>query len=105
MCGTSRHRRHSATHTRLAGSIKRGGDTRIVTLRPHRRHGHTARIKIRLTHAPPGVHVTIDGSRVTIDARGSAHTGRGTVTLRASDGEVVRTIHIPIRVTGHKRSG
>jgi subtilisin len=79
-------------------TIHRGGDTVTVTLRAHRRHGHTARIRIRTIDAPHGVHVTIDGSHVTIHASESADAGRRTVTLRASDGEVERTIHIPIRV-------
>ena len=80
-------------------TLKLGTGMVDVTLRPHRRHGHTARIRIRSISAPHGVHVTIHGSRVTIHARASARTGRQSVTVRASDGEVARTIHIPIRVT------
>jgi len=86
-------------------TIQRGGDTLTVALRPHQLYGHTAHIKIHVIDAPHGVRVTVDGSRVLIHARASAHTGRRTVTVRASDGEVGRTIHISIQVTDRKRSG
>ena len=81
-------------------TVHRGGDTLTVTLEAHRQHGHTAPIRLRSVDTPHGVRVTIDGSRITIHARGSARPGRGTLTLRASDGEITRTIHIPIRVVG-----
>ena len=81
-------------------TIRRGGDTvhrhacgRIGSMATRPASGSGP------TDAPHGVHVTIDGSHVTIHARASADTGRRTVTLRASDGEVERTIRIPIRVT------
>ncbi|MCY7418167.1 MAG: S8 family serine peptidase [Chloroflexi bacterium] len=79
-------------------SVARGAAVR-VSLRVHRQLGHTARISIRTAGVPAGVTVAIDGSRVTIRVRDTAATGRRSVILRASDGEVRRTIRIPIRVT------
>ncbi len=81
----------------------RGGDPVRLKLRPHRSHGQTAHIKLRALHVPRGVRVSIDGSAVTIRADSGSLTGRATITLRASDGEVARTIHVRVRVTRPKR--
>ncbi len=84
-------------------TIVRGGDPVRLKLRPHRLHGQTAHIKLRTLHVPRGVRVSIDGSAVTIRAGSGSLTGRATITLRASDGEVTRTIHVRIRVARPKR--
>jgi subtilisin len=84
-------------------TIRRGGGTITLTLRPHRQFGHTARVRLRTTRSPKGVRVIIDGTKVTIKARSAGGTGSRTVTLRASDGEVVRTIHVQLRLKPARR--
>ncbi len=84
-------------------TIRPSGAPVSLVLRAHRLHGQAAPITLRVTHAPKGVRVTVDGSRVTIRATSGAATGRQAVTIRASDGEVVRTIRIPIRLRAGRR--
>ena len=69
-------------------TIQRDGDVRVVSLHAHRLHGHTARIKIKLTTHRGACTSRSTASHVDLHARGSARTGRMSVTVRASDGEV-----------------
>ncbi len=84
-------------------TVRRGGAAISLTLQARRLHGQTAPITLHVVHAPKGVRVTIDGSHVTIRATSSARTGRQAVTIRASDGEVARTIRIPVRLRAARR--
>jgi subtilisin len=79
-------------------SLRQAGDALTVSLRPRRKYGHTARITLRKVDVPKGIRVRIDGSKVIIQARSTAKSGKRSVVIRASDGEVRRTIRIPIRV-------
>ena len=78
--------------------VRRSGDSITVRLRRDRLRGHTARIRLRVARVPSGVSVSIDGSKVRIRATSSARTGRQQVLITATDGEVTRTIKVPLRV-------
>jgi hypothetical protein len=79
-------------------TVRRASDGISVRLRRERLHGHTAAIRLRKVKAPSGIRVTLDGSKVRIKASASARPGKHQVTIRATDGEVTRTVRIPIRV-------
>lgn len=79
-------------------TLRRSGDGITVRLRRDRVHGHTATIKVGKVKAPTGIKVSLDGSKVRIKATSSARTGKQQVTVRATDGEVTRTVRIPLRV-------
>lgn len=79
-------------------TVRRTGDTITVRLRRDRLRGHTAEIRLRAAEVPSGVKVTIDGSKVRIRATSSARTGRQQVVISATDGELTKTIKVPLRV-------
>lgn len=79
-------------------TLRRAGEGISVRLRRERLHGHTAAITLRKAKAPSGITVTVKGSKIRIKASSRARTGRHQVTIRATDGEVTRTVRIPIRV-------
>ncbi len=74
------------------------GSTVSVTLRVERRYGHTASVRLRVVKAPAGLKVHVDGRRVVVKARSGAATGLRNVVLRATDGDVTRTIKVPVQV-------
>jgi hypothetical protein len=79
-------------------SLRRSGSSISIKLHRDRLHGHTADIRVRVAKAPTGVRVVIDGSRVRVTATSAARTGRQQVLIVATDGEVTRTIKVPLRV-------
>lgn len=78
--------------------LRRSGGGITVRLDRDRLHGHTALIRLREGKAPPGIEVTLDGSKVRIKAGSRARTGKQDVTIVATDGEVTRTVRIPVTV-------
>lgn len=81
-------------------NVRPSGDPVRVSLSARRSHGHTATIRLRKMRVPKGLRVHIDGSRVTIRTRSTATPGKRVIVLRATDGEVRRTVRIPVRVGG-----
>ena len=79
-------------------SVRRSGDGITIKLHRDRLHGHTAEISLRTADRPSGIKVSIDGSTVRVKATSSARTGKQHVTIVASDGEVRKTIKVPIKV-------
>lgn len=79
-------------------TLRRSGAAITVRLRRDRLDGHTADIALRKVHAPSGITVAIDGARVQIVASSHARLGRQQVVIQATDGEVTRTVRIPLSV-------
>jgi len=79
-------------------SVRRSGDAIAIRLHRERLYGHTADITVRVAKAPTGIRASIDGSTLRVRATSAARTGRQQVLLVASDGEVSRTITVPLRV-------
>ncbi|MBX3029568.1 MAG: S8 family serine peptidase [Chloroflexi bacterium] len=74
------------------------GATVSVPLRIERRYGHTASVGLRLVKAPTGLNVRIEGMRVVVKARAAAAIGLRHVVVRVTDGDVTRTVRVPIQV-------
>jgi subtilisin len=93
------HKPPTFRYERITGrTLRRTGDGVTVTLRRERLRGHTADIALKRVKAPVGIRVVIDGSRVRIRATSSARIGTQQVSFVATDGELTKTIRIPIRV-------
>lgn len=74
------------------------GETTAFKVRLERQYGHTAKIQLEVVKVPAGVKVQVDGMRVEVKARAGAALGLRQVVLRATDGEVTRTIKVPVQV-------
>lgn len=79
-------------------TVRRTRDGITVRLHRERVRGHTAEIRLRTAAAPTGISVSIDGSKVRIKATSSARTGHQQVLITATDGELRKTIKVPITV-------
>ena len=75
-----------------------------VSVNISRSHGHNANIALSLTNAPAGLtgSGTIGGSSgsLTLHVQPGTASGMHTVTVRASDGELVRTRKVDLKVDG-----
>jgi hypothetical protein len=87
-----------AFHTIKRRTLTRTGKAVTITLDRVRHNGYTGQVRISRSHIPTGLHVTVKGSKVRIWASSGSHTGLQRVTLHATDGEISRTIRIPLRV-------
>jgi hypothetical protein len=74
------------------------GATTSLKVQLERRYGHTARVTVRAVRVPAGLKVHVDGMRIEVRARSGAALGLHQVVLRATDGEVTRTIKVPVQV-------
>ncbi len=78
--------------------LRRGGSDKVVTIGRRRLHGHTARIALSVEDRPDGVSARLDGDRLRMEASDSARRGEQVVVIRATDGEIHRTLRVPLLI-------